>query len=349
MKHPLLPGMVIFHFMVIASCTHNTKQIYPTKFIRQDLSKLTQIGISTVDDFSGNLSLFLKDNNWLRHESYSVDSSRNLEIADTEVLPMLEAIRYAKIKVLPSDATTITKSMFREPITVYLYFKDGIEDQSIIFGSETIEKGQPYTYVSIGFNDKEYTCLAEGHLRNIFDKNNYDFHEQVVVKFSPLELKSLSTTMLGYDTLLFLKNEFNWESTKDKPKQSPKSNFFEYIEPTYQQESDFTIQPGCIPPSTSTIVRDLLHLLPQLNGGQRLDKFNGEKTMLAKVFLVSKVSPNPITLTIFKTQHHTQKEGNYLIHSSTAPDTYFLQHENNFIVPIIMQHVNKLHKRYASL
>lgn len=350
MKHPLLPGMVILQLMLMVSCTHKIEQTYPSKLISQDLSKLTQIELSTDDDFSGSLSLHIEDNHWHRHESYAADSIRSFEIQNTKVFPMIEAIKQTKIKVLPGDATAIRNSAFKETITVYLYFRDGIEDQSMIFGSETIENGQPYTYLLIWFKDKEYICLAEGHLRSIFDKNNYDFHKNVVAKFSPLELTSISTTISGHDTLFFQKNELNWECIKDQAKQNPKSVFFEYFAPPLQQEHDFRIQLGCIPPSTGSIVKDLLRQLPELNGGQRLEKFSGEKTTLAKIFLVSKGDSNPITLTFFKTQHQAQKEDTYLIHSSTTPEFYFLPNENNFTAPQdILQRLKSIHKMHTTL
>lgn len=284
--------------------------IFQTDLVAVDTSAVTQISIFQPDQ--PELLLERTEAGWA-----AAQELRSVAVQPEQIAPLLDvlfAVRSLRIVKTTQPDTLGFSGKNRLQVVV---FQDKKIVEQFEIGNETLENGQPATFIHL--NRHEGIYLVQNHLRGIFSKKLDDFRDKKVAVFDPMSVKKIVLA---------------W------PEDGLEVQF-----PIFKNDSSGRWEPlGQAPPEIAgDTIQAWLRLFARLEGSPFADNFDesrARKTLLSRVELYPESSDSlifrifyvrppdlPEEIAFAKARHLPV----YVLHSSQNPSNFFAPQDTTLL------------------
>jgi hypothetical protein len=159
------------------------KKLFQTDLIALDTATVTQISILSADQ--PELLLERTEAGWA-----ATQELHSLPVRQEDVAPVLAALSAVRsLRIVRTNLPDTLGISEANRLQVIVFQENKILEQFEI-GNETLENGQPATFVRLLPHEGIY--LAKSHLRSIFSKQLDDFRPKTVAQFEPSQVRAIA-------------------------------------------------------------------------------------------------------------------------------------------------------------
>ena len=282
--------------------------IFQADLIEIDTNSVKSISISRPG--VAELLLERSDEGWVTDLG-----SRPVKVPDGEINAMLETL--AHVQSIRIIKTTRPDTLGLDRMLTIKAVWDENKKEVFHIGKQTIENGQPATYIELDNHEGIY--LVKNYLREVFDKNGEQFRSGTAFQFASASVSDIA---------------FYWsrQDSSSVLKKNDSLALWERGDVRWPEDS----------------VRQWLELLPRLNGTPFADYFDDSRerqTLFATLTLKSQADTTPLELRFFyyappelpeeiSSLHGRKGLSPWILHSSQNPSNYFSIHDT-----VLLRHI----------